>query len=54
MDQEARKTSADVVTCIREFLRQIDAGEVVVDDGQSAYLQAALDTAERIAADHAR
>jgi len=54
VDQEARKTLTDVLTCLRELLRQIDAGEIVADDGQRAYLEGALETAESMAAEHAR
>ena len=54
MDQEARKALTDVLTCLRELLRQIDAGEIVTDDGQRAYLEGALETAESMAAEHAR
>ena len=49
--QEAQKTLMD---CLRQLLRQIDAWEIVADDGQRAYLQGALYTAEHMAAEHAR
>lgn len=54
VDHDARKTLTDALTCLRELLRQIDSGEITADDGQRAYLQGALDTAVRMADDHAR
>jgi hypothetical protein len=53
VDEHERKTLTDVLSCLRELVRQVDAGQITVDAGQRAYLQGALDSAERMAAEHA-
>ena len=39
MDGNTPKSLTDVLICMRELLRQIDAGEITADDRQRNYFQ---------------
>jgi hypothetical protein len=49
-DEGTSKSLTDVLVCLRELLRRIDAGEITADDRQRDSLQAALAAAECMAA----